>query len=464
VVQTIATMNLPSTTQPAVGQLDRLSSFLTTNSSHHSRDAHQAHATCTLPSSSISGDGYIALFSAQVGKVYLSYHHTAATIVCINVYTGSICAHADARANIAALSSFAYVGTPTQYGGQTMFSNRWMYTTVVAYPASDGSLGCTWGILCFDTQLNQFCTSTATAGPADAGWLALGSTTLHCPQPGISGGLQPIPGQINSFVTVGPDGTLYCFQANPTTGMLSSCGPINSPQNVIPLTLVASDAPILITIGNQLYSYINGVPSTPQRLALLCWDFSNAANNYKCGGPLANGPVYPTHAPNGNFFNMYYPMLSGIPVAVCTIDVTSSNLYACVSINSTSGTAVGYEITDTPTLSWMVPTTFTSGTLSGVNLLATPFYIGTKMYYGRWMYPSIDCFDWSTQASCGTVTFPVGTPNFFYQVTQDSYGCLWALADSGETYVLHSLVLKTPTILRFVRCSCECNRETTRDN
>jgi len=189
VVQTIATMNLPSTTQPAVGQPDRLSSFLMNNSSLHSRDAHQAHATCTLPSSSISGDGYIALFSAQVGKVYLSYHHTAATIVCINVYTGSICAHADARTNIPALSSFAYVGTPAQYGGQTMFSNRWMYTTVAAYPASDGSLGCTWGIMCFDTQLNQFCTSTATAGLADAGWLALGSTTLHCPQPGISGGL-----------------------------------------------------------------------------------------------------------------------------------------------------------------------------------------------------------------------------------------------------------------------------------
>ena len=74
----------------------------------------------------------MALFSSQPGKVYLSYHHTVATIVCVDVYTGSIATHLDARTTISALSSFAYVGTPSQYGGQTKFSNRWMYTTVTA--------------------------------------------------------------------------------------------------------------------------------------------------------------------------------------------------------------------------------------------------------------------------------------------------------------------------------------------
>ena len=439
--QTSASVRVTSTTRPA-SRLELATASLASNSSRQSRDAHETHATCTLPSSSISGDGFLALFSSQPGKVYLSYHHTAATIVCLDVYTGTFCAHLDARTDVPALSGFQYVGTPAQYGGQTMFSNRWMYTTIVAYPATDGSLGCTWGIMCFDTQLNQFCTSTATAGPADAGWLALGSTLSTCPLSGVSGGLQPIPGQSNSFVTLGPDGTMYCFQANPATGVLSSCGTINSPQNVIPLTLVVNDAPLLITIGNQLYSFFGNVPSTPQGLALLCWDFSNAANNYKCGGAFAGGPVYPTRSSIANVYNMYYPILGGIPVAVCTIDYVDLTRYDCVSINATSGTPVGIEITDTATLAWMVPPILTSPGPGQLNLLATPYYIGTKMYFDRFLFSGVLCYDWATQASCGTVTFPTGSANYFYQITQDPYGCLWGLADSGETYVVHAQLPK----------------------
>ena len=369
--------------------------------------------------------------------VYLSYHHTAATIVGVDVYTGSISTLLDARSNVPAFSSFQYVGTPSQYGGQTMFSGRWMYTTVVAYPASDGSQGCTWGILCFDTQLNQFCTSTGMAGPVDAAWLALGSTAATCGNPGVSGGLQPYPGQAGKFVTLGPDGTMYCFQASAATGVISKCTPskINSPQNVIPTTLGSWNAPILITIGQQLYSYYNGVPTAPQGLALLCWDFANAANNYKCGGAFASGPVYPLRSHIGSFFNMYYPIIGGVPAAVCTLDYDTPTAFACVSINIASMTAVGVEITDAATLSLMVPSALV---VPGHALLATPYFIGTKMYYGLLYYGGVNCYDWSTQASCGSVTFPVGSPNFFYQVTQDPYGCLWALADSGETYVCHT--------------------------
>jgi len=435
---------------------------LASNSSRQSRDALATHAVCTLPNSKIGGDGFMALFSSQVGKVYLSYHHVTATIVSLNIYTG-VTSTFDAQSNVPALSSFRSVGTPSQYGGQIIYSSRWMYTTVVAYPSGNG---CQWGILCFDTQLNQFCTSTATAGTADAAWLSLGSTALACPANGVIGGLQPIPGSANSFVSVGPDGVLYCFQANPANGVISACGTIYAPQNALPgLSLTAWNAPVLITLGTKLYSYMNFVPSTPQGVALLCWDFANPSNNYKCGGAFAGGPVYPTRSSLGSFFNMYYPILNNVSVALCTIDFTGTDAFDCVSIDPASGASIGVEILSNAALSWMVPPSFANGNSGGTNLLPTPYYIGNKMYFGRWGYGGVDCYDWSTNKYCGSVFLPApATPNFFYQVTQDQYGCLWALADSGETYVCHFTTTYTLFLslsLSLSLSSARCNFDTT---
>ena len=401
-----------------------------------SRESRAAHAVCTLPNTKIGGDGFMPLFPNQPGQVYLSYHHTYATIVCIDVFAGAFCGRYDALSNVTAFgaSGFTYVGSPSQYGGQTMYQGRWMYTTVTAYPVYNvstavGANGCTWGILCFDTLLKQFCTSTGSPGVADGAWLPLDFTTQACGQ-GVEGGLQPYPGSAGKFLTLGPTGTLYCWQPAPTSGQPLSCGTITT--NSIPLTVW--NAPILITIGMKIYGTWSYVPQpSTQGVVFLCWDFANMAGNYKCGG--FGAPVYPTRSGIGDFYNLYYPVdMNGHPVALCTIDFYNTDQYDCVAISSfLTGYAIGAEITDATNLAWMVQSNWTSGNGTGQNLLPTPYYIGTKMYFGRWLYSGYDCWDWSTRSYCGSAFVPGA--NFFYQANMDSFGCLWALADSGDVYV-----------------------------
>jgi hypothetical protein len=404
---------------------------------------------CTLTNSvDTSGDGYMPLFGAN-RRVFNSYHHSDASVMYIDPIAGTAGAPIKAQGNVPALSSFYSVRTANAHEGQLMINQRFMYFAATTFQSAtpDSSANTvTWGVLCFDTLNNKYC---STSTPGDAAWLQLGTTTaVFGGVDGLTSGFVANPTGTNQYLMQGPDRQLACFSITPSTGVMSSCtsSTISSTVASYPAAPTAASAPegsILRVFNNQVFSVF--VHSAGTQVIVQCWDMAN--NGLSCPGfrgssSNTNWNSY-TSSQNSlwNTYFGYIPNVAGtniVPEALCWIDYYNFNNKMCVWIDTGAGGTIGSQIASGSTYYtrfFGIFTTTPAENSTFIGMLSSPTVINTTMYWGRWTSIStgdaqIRCWDWLTNAECNAPLVVPNDGNYYYKITQDDDGCLWALSDN----------------------------------
>jgi MYXO-CTERM domain-containing protein len=370
--------------------------------------------TITLPTppskvfaTSGGGDGWdVALSSTQVFNVF--HHNSAIQVACHNQVDASPCWPTLTRTVNDGTSNFGTPGHAGLYLDQAT-GKLYVYATRLANTQA--------GVVCVDTvaaatSTNPFCGFTPLTGPGEAPTSTsfFGMSMLSLPM--------KVGTKLYSFnfapgsAPGGPTGTtsqnrLLCFDLS--TGAACAGQPFSVDLGSTGAVGFTTPAPATNVIGSQLIipALIGGT------YKVACFD---GAAQTACAGtwPIATGPYAGNNGP-------VIPLLdtTSAPVGFCL----PNNSGSCFTLTGASATTPpGFTSTITATTPWQGPATI----------------VGPRVYSANGNLNSVvQCYDYSTSASCAGFPKSFGGLSYIYTVNKDPARptCLWLNADGGPQQI-----------------------------
>jgi hypothetical protein len=343
------------------------------------------------------GDGWaIVLSSTQVFNVF--HHNGVTTLSCHSQSDASQC-YTPRTITDGSGNNFGTSGHPGMFLDQKT-GKLYVYAT----RGSDS----TGGVVCIDTTIaatnpNPFCGYTALTAPGDGpepyGW----STTSTPMQVGTKWY------SFNYVSTAAPTGgkdKLMCFDLTTFSACAGQPFSVNIGAGEVS---VGAPSPATAAIGTQIIIPI----TTGGNPLLACFDASTAAN---CAGK------WPVAAPSG------FPGSYGSPFPL--MDGTGKITGLCLP----TGTDQCYDLTGASvTTPAGMPAAIGGGSVSWSG---TGLVLGPRVYVPVWSNV-VDCFDYSTGASCTNFPKSFNNLGLLYTVNADPQRptCIWVNSDNGSAQI-----------------------------
>ncbi|HET6965920.1 MAG TPA: hypothetical protein VFH58_14190, partial [Acidimicrobiales bacterium] len=362
---------------------------------------------------SAGGDGWALAFTPSA--VYNVFHHQQTLqVACHNQADASPCWSPKTITDTANSDNFAVGGQPGLWMDQGS-GHLFVFASEYSGSASAGTAA-TAGVVCVDTTqpaatANPFCGFTPLSG-AGASPLTPADTISGVSDPVVVNHRWYAFDHVNGQGAGNGANQLLCFD-------LSTLGACAGQPYTVNIGLGASGTsqtydwpePAIAAIGNEVI--VGSTTSVNAQGVLGCFNVSTGAS---CGGSF---PIALTNGYPGNY-GAVFPLLNsaGQVTGFCLPDATDE----CYSLTGASVATPANMTTVVPGNSgWDGPA----------------IVLGPRAYIADGSHNQVECYDYSTNASCTNFPHALANQDLTYSVNSDPQrpSCIWTNADNGSAQI-----------------------------